>query len=108
MQKSIFSRNYSIYAIILSVIMHFFEEEARFAERLKSLKGEQYEKASIGNEIRKLRRNANMPQKALAKKLGTAQSVIARIEQGKQNLTLKMLVRTANAFGKRLDVRFRR
>ncbi|WP_141785411.1 helix-turn-helix domain-containing protein [Ornithinicoccus hortensis] len=47
----------------------------------------------IGNLIRDARRHKELTQAELAGLLGTSQSAIARIEQGKQNLSLEMLAR---------------
>ncbi len=47
----------------------------------------------IGTLIRDARRHKSMTQSDLAGLLGTSQSAVARIEQGKQNLSLEMLAR---------------
>ena len=47
----------------------------------------------IGTLIREARRHQGLTQNDLAESLGTSQSAIARIEQGKQNLSLEMLAR---------------
>jgi len=49
--------------------------------------------ARIGTLIREARRHQGLTQNDLAESLGTSQSAIARIEQGKQNLSLEMLAR---------------
>ena len=51
----------------------------------------------IANE----REKAGLSQKDLALKLKTTQSVISRIENGKQNISLDMLQKIANALGKK-------
>lgn len=53
----------------------------------------------IGNLIRDARRHKELTQAELADLLGTSQSAVARIEQGKQNLSLEMLAR----IGEKLD-----
>jgi UDP-N-acetylglucosamine 1-carboxyvinyltransferase len=58
--------------------------------------------ARIGTLIRDARRHQSMSQSDLAELLGTSQSAIARIEQGKQNLSLEMLAR----IGASLDSEF--
>jgi len=50
----------------------------------------------IANE----REKAGLSQKALASKLNTTQSVISRIENGKQNISLDMLQKIVTALGK--------
>jgi len=58
--------------------------------------------ARIGTLIREARRHQGLTQNNLAEALGTSQSAVARIEQGKQNLSLDMLAR----IGGRLDSEF--
>ena len=56
----------------------------------------------IGTLIRDARRHQGLSQTDLAESLGTSQSAVARIEQGKQNLSLGMLAR----IGASLDSEF--
>ena len=56
----------------------------------------------IGTLIRDARRHQGLTQNELADLLGTSQSAVARIEQGKQNLSLEMLARV----GEKLDSEF--
>jgi UDP-N-acetylglucosamine 1-carboxyvinyltransferase len=56
----------------------------------------------IGSLIRDARRHQGLTQNDLADSLGTSQSAVARIEQGKQNLSLEMLAR----IGQSLDSEF--
>ncbi len=56
----------------------------------------------IGTLIRDARRHQGFTQSELAELLGTSQSAVVRIEQGKQNLSLEMLAR----IGERLDSEF--
>ena len=56
----------------------------------------------IGTLIRDARRHQGLTQSELADLLGTSQSAVARIEQGKQNLSLEMLARV----GEKLDSEF--
>ena len=56
----------------------------------------------IGSLIRDARRHQGLTQSELADLLGTSQSAVARIEQGKQNLSLEMLAR----IGEKLDSEF--
>ncbi|QFG68380.1 helix-turn-helix domain-containing protein [Ornithinimicrobium pratense] len=53
----------------------------------------------IGALIRDARRHKDLTQADLAHLLGTSQSAVARIEQGKQNLSLEMIAR----IGEKLD-----
>lgn len=95
------------------------EKEPRrlFSERLhEDLKNSKFRKAyeeeelpvRLAIEIAKLREKKGITQVNLAKKLGTKQQVISRIEKLKQtNLTLGMLQRIAKALDARLLVQFR-
>ncbi len=56
----------------------------------------------IGTLIRDARRHKGLTQHELADRLSTSQSAVARIEQGKQNLSLEMLAR----IGEQLDSEF--
>ena len=58
--------------------------------------------ARIGTLIRDARRHQGLSQSELGELLGTSQSAVARIEQGKRNLSLEMLAR----IGARLDSEF--
>ena len=53
------------------------------------------------------RLKAHLTQKELAKKMGTTQSVIARIESGAQLPSMKTIERYAHALGKFPEVRFK-
>jgi UDP-N-acetylglucosamine 1-carboxyvinyltransferase len=57
---------------------------------------------NIGHRIADMRETKGITQAALAKKLKTTQSAIARIESGKQNVSADMLKRVGNALGKNL------
>jgi transcriptional regulator with XRE-family HTH domain len=65
--------------------------------------GKQFE---IAYTINALRKQKKISQATLAKKIGTTQSNIARIEAGNQNLTTSMLLKIARAFDKDLQIRF--
>ena len=57
---------------------------------------------NIGHRIADMRETKGMTQTALAKKLKTTQSAIARLESGKQNPSADMLKRIGKALGKNL------
>jgi UDP-N-acetylglucosamine 1-carboxyvinyltransferase len=58
--------------------------------------------AKIGNLISLVRQERNMTQADFAKSLGTSQSAINRIEQGKQNLSIEMLAKISDVLKKQL------
>jgi UDP-N-acetylglucosamine 1-carboxyvinyltransferase len=57
---------------------------------------------NIGTKITDIREAAGLSQSELAKKLGTTQSAIARMEAGRQNVSADMLRRIGQALGKNL------
>ncbi len=61
----------------------------------------------LANEIVKLREERNLSQSQLAKRIGTQQSAIARMEQSSYHgYTIATLAKIAAAVGKHLEVRF--
>lgn len=56
----------------------------------------------IGTRITDLRETQGLTQATLAKKIGTTQSAVARMESGKQNISADMLRRISTALGKNL------
>lgn len=74
-------------------------------KRLKSLKIER-EKANVAEQIYKLRTQAGLTQQQLAKRIGTTQSVISRLEDADYNgHSLQMLERIARALGYKIEIR---
>lgn len=57
------------------------------------------ESAAVGDRLRRLRLAAGLTQAALALRLGTTQSAIARLEAGQQRMSLVALKRAALALG---------
>src|SRR3989344_3277272 len=51
----------------------------------------------MGEMIQKIREDKNITQSDLAEKIGTTQSVIARIEKGEQNLSTETLAKISKA-----------
>lgn len=60
----------------------------------------------ISYALLQMRKRAKMSQVQLAKKIGTTQSNVARMEAGNQNFTIAMLTRIAGVFGKDLEISF--
>jgi ribosome-binding protein aMBF1 (putative translation factor) len=80
------------------------------AERLKSPTFKRYydeygKQLEIAYSILLLRKEKKLSQAQLAKKIGTKQSNIARMESGQQNLTIDMLQKLAHVFNKKLEVK---
>jgi len=60
----------------------------------------------IAYQILQLRKEKGLSQLELAKKLGTKQSDIARMESGQQNFTTNTLQRIASIFKRNLKIEF--
>ena len=58
--------------------------------------------SQIGSLISELRKKKGFTQSSFAEKLGTTQSVIARIESGEQNLTTEMISKISDALEKEI------
>ena len=67
---------------------------------------EEDQRLEIAYKILQLRKHQKFSQKELARKLDTTQSVVARIEAGKQNLTTDTLQKVASVFKRNLKVEF--
>lgn len=79
--------------------------------RLKDTQFKKYydaygKRLEIAYQVLQLRKARKMSQADLARKLGTTQSNVARIEAGRQNFTTHTLYQIATAFGKELKVEF--
>jgi len=86
-----------------------FQEHLR--EQLKNPEFKKYydeygKQLEIAYQILQLRKKKKMSQKELAKKIGTKQSNIARMETGQQNFTTETLQRIASAFNCDLKIEF--
>lgn len=70
----------------------------------------EYEKAQVEfapiRAILDARMKRGMTQAQIAKKMGTTQSSIARVEAGRSNPTIPYMQRLADALDMKLDVRF--
>ncbi len=81
------------------------------AERLKDPEFKRYydeygRQLEIAYQILQLRKKKKMTQAELAKRIGTKQSNVARMETGQQNFTIDMLQKIASVLGKNLKVEF--
>jgi ribosome-binding protein aMBF1 (putative translation factor) len=73
---------------------------------LKKSYEEAGKKLEIAYQIAKLRKQQGISQSELAKKLGTTQSNVARIEAGQQNFTTETLHKIAKVFRRELRIEF--
>lgn len=85
--------------------------EKHLAKQLKDAKFKRYyheygKQLEIAYQILQLRKRSKMTQAELAKKIGTKQSNVARMETGQQNFTIDMLQKIASVFGYDLRIKF--
>lgn len=73
---------------------------------IKQLFDEEGKQLEVAYEILELRKRQGISQSELARKIGTTQSNIARIETGKQNLSIGLLAKIGKALDKELIVRY--
>ena len=81
----------------------FLREELK-DPKFKRLYDEFGQQLDIAYRINHLRRQKKMSQAVLAKKVGTTQSNIARLESGNENITIQTLSRIARALNAELKV----
>ena len=74
---------------------------------LKAEYDRQQPEFAVINALIEARRNKGITQKALAKKIGTKQSVISRLESGRANPSVAFLKKLAQALNSHLEIRFR-
>ena len=67
---------------------------------------EEKHRLEIAYAIAQLRKKQHLSQQALAKRIGTTQSVIARMEAGQQNFTTDTLQKVAVAFNREVKIAF--
>lgn len=80
-------------------------------ERLKNPKFKRYydeygKQLEIAYQVLQLRKKKGISQMELAKKIGTRQSNIARMESGQQNFTTDTLQKIASVFKRNLKIEF--
>jgi transcriptional regulator with XRE-family HTH domain len=62
--------------------------------------------ARLGAEVRRARKEQNLTQAELARRMGVKPPYIAGLEAGTRNLTLGQLANLADALGRGLDISF--
>ncbi len=60
----------------------------------------------VGKEIRRIRKEKGLSQKALSQKAGISQQLISRIEKGRENISLITLKRISKPFAKKVEINF--
>ena len=67
---------------------------------------DEYLRMPVAFEVKSVRDEAGLTQKEFAAKIGTSQSAVARIEKGRQNVGIDLLLKIADVFGKKLQIYF--
>ena len=78
-----------------------WRKDPKYQEAYENLKPE----FEIARELIHARARAHLTQAELAKRMGTTQSVVARLESGAQSTSLKTLEKYAKATGNHLHIR---
>lgn len=87
-------------------IMDEFREELASDKELNEMYQRELAKLKVANQILAARQQAGLSQAALARRIGTQQSGIARMENaGCSSYTMVTLAKIAAATGSRLEVR---
>ena len=83
------------------------EELTGKSQEMADLVEQERANLDMGRKIYELRTKAKLSQAALARKVGTTQSVISRLEDADYDgQSLAMLRRIASSFDKRVEIRF--
>ena len=75
-------------------------------KKAKKLFDEYGRQLEVAYQILQLRKARNMSQLELAAKIGTTQGNVARLESGRQNFTISLLQKVAEALDSNLKINF--
>jgi predicted transcriptional regulator len=78
-----------------------WKKDAKYKKEYESLKAE----FEIARELIHARVRAHLTQVEVAKRMGTTQSAVARLESGTRSISLKTLEKYAEATGSHLRIR---
>jgi predicted XRE-type DNA-binding protein len=88
-------------------LMNEIHEELRGNRELNALFQREFTRLQLANQIHALREERKLSQAQLARRIGTHQSAVARMEQNTyRGYTVATLAKIAAAAGKHLEVRF--
>lgn len=90
----------------MSDFRNFLKENLENDPEFKEIWEQDAEKRKLVKQIIALRINEHLTQKELAKKVGTNQSAISRLESGKYNPSVDFLIRIARALNKKVEISF--
>jgi transcriptional regulator with XRE-family HTH domain len=74
--------------------------------KYKKVYGALEEEFALASAVIDVRNRAGLTQKQLARKMGTTQPVVARLESGRTRPSMRTLERLARATGSRLSISF--
>jgi len=85
--------------------------KAYLSEKLKDKQFKKHyddygKRLEVAYKILQMRKNAGISQTELARKIGTKQSNVVRMESGCQNFTTQTLQKIADVFGRSLKIEF--
>ena len=85
--------------------------ETYLSEKLKDKQFKKHyddygKRLEVAYKILQMRKNAGISQTELARKIGTKQSNVVRMESGCQNFTTQTLQKIADVFGRSLKIEF--
>lgn len=83
----------------------FLEKELKDPE-FKRMYDEHGRQLELSYQILQMRKKKKMSQAQLAKKIGTKQSNVARLESGNQNFSIETLDKIAQALNCKLNIKF--
>ncbi|MDR1567638.1 MAG: helix-turn-helix transcriptional regulator [Streptococcaceae bacterium] len=84
------------------LIEDFSKNDAEFREAFEKDR----ERAKVAIALLELREQEGLSQQQLADRVGKPQSMIARIESGRANVTMATIIDIAYALGKKAEVKF--
>ncbi len=90
-----------------SIDVDYYINQRLKNKKFKELFDEYGKQLEIAYQILQLRKKAKLSQSVFAKRIGTSQSNVARMEQGNQNFTIGMLTKVAKALHRELEVTLR-
>ena len=93
-------------AIQKSMSFDYYLKQQLKNKEFKKLYDEEGNKLEIAYKIHQLRKQQGISQLQLAKKIGTTQGNVARLEAGQQNFTTETLHKIATAFKRDLRIEF--
>ena len=99
-----------MYKLTINGEVHEYQEHTTFLEITKEFQKE-YEKLrpryEVISKLIELRKEQNITQAELARRVGTQKSNISRLESGNYNPSLDFLIKVVHSLGKELEIQIR-